>query len=83
MAGNRKPGIGLMRVCGLVMVLAGLVAAVTGFADRGPGGMTPGALLVMVGGVLFANGVAKSRRVASAGEGTGAQPSAHEGGDRS
>ncbi len=65
MAGNRKPGIGLVGICGLVMVVAGLVASVTSYSNRGHVGLSFGLSGVTFGFVFLAIGVMNARKAAS------------------
>ncbi len=66
MAGNRIPGIGLVGLCGLVMVVAGLVASAMGYSDRGRVGLGVGLSGVAFGFVFLAIGVRNARKAASA-----------------
>ena len=63
MAGNRKHGIGVVEVMGLVMIPAGLVSLVAGGGRMGWRVGVPG---VAFGVIFLAIGAASARRAASA-----------------
>lgn len=79
MTQKRKLGRRFVAVCGVLEILVGLLAAVSGFLDRGIKGISIGVVLISLGVILLSISSVLYRKAAAA-QGVSAQHAAHESG---